>query len=102
MWHDPTAGRITFSDYFIEHWLPNRVSEPNGLATYKSHFRSSLEPTFSAVRDGLIAKSPCEGIELPRVDRREVDLYTVGEVDRLMAEIADHWRRSHYWPRTRA
>ena len=45
----------------------------------------------SAVGDGLISKSPCEGIALPHVDRREVKVYSVTEVDRLLAELGAWW-----------
>ncbi|MDP3968827.1 MAG: tyrosine-type recombinase/integrase, partial [Nocardioides sp.] len=139
VWHDPSAGRIKFSEYFEDHWLPNRVGESNTIATYRSHYRSTLQPAFgdmeirritspvvqrwvvamqkegmkpstiqakykalatilgarkgvSAVRDGLIQRSPCEGIDLPTMDQREVDVYTVEEVDRLMSEIPESWR----------
>jgi hypothetical protein len=26
-WHDPNVGQVLFSDYFENHWLPNRVIE---------------------------------------------------------------------------
>lgn len=45
-WTDPTAGSLTFSDYFEKHWLPNRGNELNTLAGYESHYNSSLKEAF--------------------------------------------------------
>lgn len=139
IWHDPSAGRMPFSQYFEEHWLPNRVAELNTIAGYESHYNSSLRAAFgetsvnrirgpvvqrwvvqlekagvrpgtiaakyrtlatvlgarkgvSAVRDGLITKSPCEGITLPAPDPRVIHTYTVTEVDRLMEHIDQWWQ----------
>ncbi len=138
-WHDPSAGKIKFSVYFEEHWLPNRVLEDTSADGYLSHYNKTLRAEFgnmevrkitgpviqrwvvrmdndgahpktlrnkfttlqtclggrkgiSAVRDGLIAKNPCEGVTLPPTKRRKADVYTVPETDTLMAEIAAWWR----------
>lgn len=139
VWHDPQVGRMTFSEYFEDHWLPNRVGEANTIASYRSQYRSCLKEAFgevelrnitprmvqrwvielqkqgvkagtirakykalatvlgarrgvSAVRDGLIQRTPCDGIDLPAVDSREVDVYTVAELDRVVHEIDSRWR----------
>lgn len=137
-WHDPSAGQLTFSTYFEEQWLPNRLREKNTTGTYRSNYNSSLRDAFgnmevrkittpvvqrwitrmvnegrqpgtiaahyktlntclggrtgvSAVRDGLIARNPCEGVELPVVPPREINSYSVDEVDRLMAVVDEWW-----------
>src|SRR4051794_9337261 len=56
-WHDPSAGKMLFADYFELHWLPNRVAARNTIATYRSHFRSSLEPAFGQVELRRITRS---------------------------------------------
>lgn len=44
----------------------------------------------SAVRDRLIAGNPCENVELPHAPKREVMIYTPGELTRLL-EAMDPW-----------
>lgn len=46
----------------------------------------------SAVRDGLIAASPCKGVDLPVADKPEVKIYTPNEVDDLMPAIDPWWQ----------
>lgn len=46
----------------------------------------------SAVRDGLIAKSPCEGTTLPVVDRKMPATYEVNEIALLMEALPEYWR----------
>lgn len=139
LWQDPTAGRMTFSEYFETHWLPNRLREKNTIASYRSHYNSTLKESFgdievrrispslvqkwvservaagvkpgtvrahfrtlstvlgarkgsSAVRDGLIQVNPCENVELPIVEPRDVKVYSVVEVDLLMEQIDVWWR----------
>lgn len=139
-WHDPKAGEMTFSTYFEEHWLPQRVkNELTTIAAYRSHYNATLKDAFgatpvnkisspqiqrwvmaqvkagvrpgtvvakyrtlatclggkkgvSAVRDGLIAESPCKGIDLPEVDKPEVLIYTPDEVDNLMLAFDAWWQ----------
>src|SRR4051812_40063981 len=45
-WHDPTAGNMTFSTYFEDHWLPNRTNEVNTLDGYRSHYNATLKGEF--------------------------------------------------------
>jgi integrase len=37
-WWDPTAGAITFSDYFENHWRPNKVVELTTLRKYDDQY----------------------------------------------------------------
>ena len=41
----------------------------------------------SAVESGYLAKSPCVGIELPRIQRNEMRFLDADEIDRLANEI---------------
>lgn len=45
-WRDPDVGKMTFSEYFEEHWLPSRINEANTLASYRTSYRTELKPTF--------------------------------------------------------
>lgn len=49
LWRDPQAGRMSFSEYFEVHWLPNRLREKNTLASYQAHYNSTLKATFGDV-----------------------------------------------------
>jgi integrase len=138
-WLDPKAGRITFSEYFEQQWLPNKTGEINTIAKYQMHYDAALKVEFgamtlnaimpstvqgwikrmeragvtpvtigcrfaalqtilagrkgmSAVRDRLIAFNPCENVQLPHVPRREVTIYTPGEVSRLLEQMDSWWR----------
>ena len=49
-----------------------------------------------AVRAGKIATNPCDGIELPRIEREEMRFLTLGEVDVLAECIAPRHRALVY------
>lgn len=46
----------------------------------------------AAVRDGLIAKTPCIDIHLPKVEKKRVVPLTVEQVSRLMDAVPEHYR----------
>lgn len=46
----------------------------------------------SAIRDGYIDTNPVHGVQLPRMPRREVTVFTPGEVDQLLDAIGEPWR----------
>lgn len=46
----------------------------------------------SAVRDGLIDKNPCHGVDLPHIPRRAVTVYQPEECDALLAAMPEYWR----------
>lgn len=46
----------------------------------------------AAVEDGVIVKSPCMGVKLPRLPRRELTYLTPAQVARLAAEMRDPYR----------
>src|SRR5688572_9343470 len=45
-WHDASSGRMKFSVYFEEHWLPNRVLEVTSVSTCRSHYNATLKDMF--------------------------------------------------------
>jgi hypothetical protein len=49
----------------------------------------------AAVQAGYLAKSPCIGIRLPRMVRRDASLLTASEVDRLAEAVAQPGRKKH-------
>jgi integrase len=48
-WVDPDAGKMTFADYFENHWVVSRPVEGNTLDGYRSHYRSALRDRFGPV-----------------------------------------------------
>ncbi|MGY2874239.1 integrase [Marmoricola sp. URHA0025 HA25] len=139
MWADPRRGKVSFAEYFLNQWLPNRQIEPGTRDTYLTHFRTQIEPVFghkqmrditptmvqewitsmvraglrpgtvrakyavlastfdaqvgsSAVRDGLVDKSPCRKIQLPSMVARDVTIYSPEEVERLLEAFDPWWR----------
>lgn len=45
-WKDPDGGKMLFSEYFENEWIPNRLRERNTVATYRSHYNSALRDPF--------------------------------------------------------
>ena len=45
-WSDPEAGKMTFAEYFEEHWLPNRDVSLNHASSMESHYRTTLKEAF--------------------------------------------------------
>lgn len=60
-WVDPQAGRMTFSVYVENHWLPNRVAERSTLATYESHYNAALRPEFGSLELRRILPTSVQG-----------------------------------------
>lgn len=56
-WQDPTAGSLTFSVYFEEHWLPNRVEEQNTIMANESHYNASLKDAFGSTLVNKISRA---------------------------------------------
>jgi integrase len=48
-WHDPTAGKVEFSRYFEQDWLPFRTGAANTLQKYRVHYRVSLHAAFGTL-----------------------------------------------------
>lgn len=48
-WVDPDAGKMLFSTYFTEEWLPYREMEQNTADTYRSHYNATLKKAFGDV-----------------------------------------------------
>jgi integrase len=60
-WFDPTAGKVTFSDYFESQWFPNRGGEQGTRDTYFSHYNASLKPKFGNMELRRISSSTVQG-----------------------------------------
>lgn len=73
-WVDPNAGRVTFSEYFEEQWVPDKTGEINTIAKYQMHYDalttgSQPSTTHRSVRSG----SPeTDGSRPPRDIRRAI------------------------------
>lgn len=80
-WFDPMAGKITFSEYFENHWIVNRTCEVNTVETYWSHYRAALKPEFGDMQlrhilpstvQGWVARMAAEGRVKPSTIRARV------------------------------
>lgn len=66
LWHDPTAGSMTFSQYFEQHWLPNKIVEVQTAQQYLAHYDKYLKPAFGS--------TPLNKITFAQVDRWVISL----------------------------
>lgn len=88
-WFDPTAGRVTFSEYFERQWLPNRRSEINTRSGYRSQYnakRHGLKVTFGdrelrKIRNsdvqGWVSTMIEDGMSAATIEARFITLQTV-------------------------
>ena len=133
-WVDPTAGRLTFAEWW-HRWWPTTVGlRPSSRARDESYARTHLLPTFGAqplaridhtavatwvaeltasdlapatvvkaaqvlrktlagaVDAGLIRSNPCDRVDLPRTERREMRFLTPEQVTALAASIDPRYR----------
>ena len=78
----------------VQRWVIEQQKAGVTPATIKARYKTlatilGAKKGVSAVRDRLIQNTPCEGIDLPTVDKREVDLYSVEEYDQLARHAAE-------------
>ena len=58
----PTAGKITFADYFETSWFPNKGGEVNTLAKYEMHYRACPDgPVWGRVQLRRVLSSSVQG-----------------------------------------
>jgi integrase len=81
----------------IQRWIARQVESgvrPNTIRAYYRTLATVLGARrgVSAVRDGLIDVSPCVGIDLPHAPTRDIEAYSVAEVDALIEHVDPWWR----------
>jgi integrase len=86
---DRPIGTIRPSD--VQGWVAGltRTLGPATVTKTYSFFATMMK---AAVRDGLIAKTPCVDIHLPRVEKKRVVPLTVEQISRLMDAVPKHYR----------
>lgn len=86
---DRPIGLIRRSE--VQAWVVDRSDRmaPATMVNVFTWFRSVMR---SAVEDGLIARSPCVGIKLPRIERELVDPLTTEQVLALVEAAPPRWR----------
>lgn len=87
--------KITRGD--VQRWVVTMQRSGASAKTIREKFRCLSvclggERGVSAVRDGLIEKSPCDGVELPRVVRRKKKAYEINDVTTLMERLDPWWQ----------
>nr|WP_300053560.1 site-specific integrase [uncultured Nocardioides sp.] len=96
----PAFGARAIEDItatMIQRWIARQIDAGVRPGTIRSHYRTlatvlGAKRGVSAVRDGLIESSPCFGIDLPHAPAREIEAYTVREVDLLVSHMDPWWR----------
>jgi len=56
-WHSPDAGKVLFSTYWEEQWLPNRLVQPTTYSGYESYYRTELRDAFGDMEVRMIKTS---------------------------------------------
>ncbi len=75
----------------VQAWVRGR-SEVLAPATVERAYRCLASIFKSAVRDRLIARSPCQDIRLPKVSPKQVVPLSTEQLARLLSEIPDRYR----------
>ena len=80
----------------VERWVTAMLTESISTRTVHARFKAlqtilAGEHGVSAVRDGLIKDNPCQGVDLPPADEREVKVYSVDESARLCDALGAWW-----------
>ena len=83
------VGSVRPSD--VQGWVAGlgRTLGPAAITKTYSFFASMMK---AAVRDGLIVKSPCLDIHLPKVDKKRVVPLSVEQVETLLEAVPDNYR----------
>jgi integrase len=86
---DRPIGSLRASD--VQGWVGGiaKVLAPATVVKTYSFLATMMK---AAVRDGLIAKTPCIGIHVPKVEKKRVVPLTVEQVAELLEAVPDHYR----------
>ncbi len=93
----PRFGRMTMETLQprdVQTWVNDLAAEGLSPSTIKSYVRVLGSMMLSAIRDGLVAASPCAGVRLPRDDQHGsvVRPLTVAEVMAIANGVPDRFR----------
>lgn len=95
----PELGRMPIRSIKTSHLRTLVASwQRKGLAPYtiRNHI-ANIRPIFKlAVNDGLIAKDPCQGLELDRPSGRNPVVLDSEQCQVLLGAVSDHYRRTFY------
>ena len=80
----------------VQEWVSGLVQEGLAPETVRGHYRLLVAVMKRAADDGRIPKSPCRGIDLPRVDRVEQRFLDESEVERLADATPPRYRAMVY------
>jgi integrase len=84
-------------DYLtIQAWVVERELAGVGPDSIRGAFRVLHEIVKVAIRMRMIQLDPCDGVKLPRVNRREMVFIAPTQVDHLATVIEDTWRGEGY------
>lgn len=72
--------------FYGQKMIDGRIRGKGGLsANTIKHFHAVIRQVMSAAeKDGLIAKNPCDNVELPRIQQYQAKFYNVDEVKHLL------------------
>ncbi len=90
----PAFGEVPLAR--IEHqqvqaWV-NELTKTYAPSTVHKFHQILRKAMASAVRNRMIAQNPCQGVQLPRIEREEMRFLTPTEIDLLAEAIAEPYR----------
>jgi integrase len=86
---DHPIGSVRPSD--VQGWVAG-LAKTLSPATVTKTYSFLATMAKAAVRDGLIARTPCVDIHLPKVEKKRVVPLTVEQVAKLLEAVPDHYR----------
>jgi integrase len=91
----PRFGRrqlAAISQLDVRHFVADLSAAGLAPATVAKVYQVLAKIMSAAVDAGMIARSPCRAIRLPRIEREEMRILTPAEIARLADTIDDHYR----------
>lgn len=93
-WGNTSLNKI--STKAVQDWVTDMTARGVSASAVKAKYKAlatilGAQRGHSAVRDGLLRESPCDGIQLPKVIRREVDVYQVDEAEAVIRALGSWW-----------
>jgi integrase len=81
----------------VRAWVSGMVARKLAPATISGIFRTFSKIMATAERDGLITKTPCMGIDLPKSEtHEEMRFFTPGQIEELAEAIGERYRALIY------
>jgi integrase len=87
---DRTLGGLLPAD--IQAWVAQLSADNYAPATVRKAYQLGAAVLTAAIESGLISRTPCRGIRLPRLDAEEMRFLTPDEIHHLANTVDPHYR----------